>query len=224
MPKKRRCRLLLLSLLSMPAFAVKTDYTFDDRDYLAPAREFAGWQSTIDRHLDQRAQLNACREEKQACRGRLRSYHHVMQRAQSLDTTDRVELVHHYINKTRYGRDRVRRLYDDDGNKIGIQRNEFATLYEFLTERGDCEDYATAKYFMLRDLGIPAEQMRVVVVYERQYRSHHAVLAVEFPDATWLMDSDNTIRRRNHWGFRYIYSMNEHSVWDHREDLKRSRY
>ncbi|MDR2743759.1 MAG: transglutaminase-like cysteine peptidase, partial [Desulfovibrio sp.] len=35
---------------------------------------------------------------------------------------------------------------------------------EFLQRSGDCEDYAIIKYFTLKELGIPPEDMRIVVV------------------------------------------------------------
>ena len=52
-------------------------------------------------------------------------------------------------------------------------------MYDFLTKGGDCEDYASAKYFMLRGLGFPAEDMRIVITYERKLRGYHAVLAIQ---------------------------------------------
>ena len=80
---------------------------------------------------------------------------------------------------------------------------------------GDCEDFATAKYFLLRMLGVPAENMRIVVAYERRERGYHAVLALKHNSgAVWLLDTDK-IRRNSHSGYRYLYAVNENSVWDH---------
>ena len=56
--------------------------------------------------------------------------------------------------------------------------NQFETLTEFLKSGGDCEDFAMAKYFVLREFGVPAENMRIVVGKERMRSDHHAMLAV----------------------------------------------
>ena len=83
---------------------------------------------------------------------------------------------------------------------------------------GDCEDYAVAKYFLLRELGFPAEDMRVLVTYDRSVRAHHAVLAVRREDgSSWLLELDNTIVKGNQWGYRFIYALNEEGIWDYAE-------
>ena len=83
---------------------------------------------------------------------------------------------------------------------------------------GDCEDYAVAKYFLLRELGFPAEDMRVLVTYEKSARDYHAVLAVRRDDgSSWLLESDDTIVKGNHRRYRFIYALNEEGIWDHGE-------
>ncbi len=69
---------------------------------------------------------------------------------------------------------------------------------------------------MLRELGLRAENLRVVVTYERKLRGYHAVVAVRRDDGqVWLLDSDNLIRKHNHGGYRYVFAVNEDYVWDH---------
>ena len=84
---------------------------------------------------------------------------------------------------------------------------------------GDCEDYATTKYYLLRRLGFSADQLRIVVTWERGERGYHAVLAVRLEDAEeakiLLLESDNTIKRGGRHRYRFIYSVNEESIWDH---------
>lgn len=45
-------------------------------------------------------------------------------------------------------------------------------------QAGDCEDYALAKYAMLRKLGVPAEDMNILVVRKHDSKIDHAVLSV----------------------------------------------
>ena len=90
------------------------------------------------------------------------------------------------------------------------------TLFEFAKRGGDCEDYAAAKYFLLRQLGIPADDLRIVIIRERRHRAYHAVLAVRQPaGAIWLLESNNVIAKDPHRGYRFVYAVNEKSVWDH---------
>ncbi len=95
-------------------------------------------------------------------------------------------------------------------------RSKWTTLLEFLRRGGDCEDYATAKYFLLRELGFPVDDLRVLVSYDRKVRGYHAVLAVKRPDdSVWFLESNGSIIRGRHRGYHYIFAVNEKSVWDH---------
>jgi predicted transglutaminase-like cysteine proteinase len=211
---------LCVGLIATLAHGAYNQYPFEaPQDYLTVATDFTPWADALSRHESQRAALFSCSEGTKKCRGRLRSFNRMVTKAQGLSAREKVYLVNTYINRTNYDTDHPKRLYDEDGKKIGVTRNQWATLYEFLTDRGDCEDYATAKYFMLRELGVRAEDMKVVVTYERKLRGYHAVLALRLDGgAIWLLESDNQIRKKYHGGYRYVYAMNEYSVWDHRDD------
>jgi predicted transglutaminase-like cysteine proteinase len=209
---------MALAIFLLPgAAAARSQYDFDSSgDLLAAASELPLWAKTLERHASQRAALNACALDESACRGRLRSFTRVMTRAPDLTPTEQIQLVNRYVNRVRYDDDRPQRINDDEGRRIGVQRSHWMTLYEFLTRGGDCEDYATAKYFMLRELGFEPEDMRVVVTYERRLRGYHAILAVRHENGEiWLLESDNLIKKRYHGGYRFIYAMNENAVWDH---------
>jgi predicted transglutaminase-like cysteine proteinase len=215
--------LVLGSLLtaSHPGWAkVSNQYPFDAaEDYLAPAAAFPTWATTLELHATQRATLQDCTSGDASCRGRLRSYGHTLVKSKDLSDEEQISLVHYYINRSRYDDDHIKRIFDHSGRKVGIQRNHWTTLYDFLRQGGDCEDFATSKYFMLRELGFAADDLRIVIAYERKLRGYHAVLAVRRPNEDiWLLDSDNMIRKKSHRGYRYIYAMNETSVWDHRPD------
>lgn len=54
----------------------------------------------------------------------------------------------------------------------------WATPSEFLaSDGGDCEDYAIAKYFTLKELGVPISRLRLVYARTWQSRGAHMVLA-----------------------------------------------
>ncbi len=230
-PRHRRHALAVLLLGIMVSGAAHTaPYRFANEDYLTEASAFTGWAETLARYAEQREVLLDCERVERGCKGRLRSFKRVLAKGAGLSREEQVQLVNFYINRTRYKDDRAERLYAEDGTRLGLKRNHWGTLYEFLTQRGDCEDYAVAKYFMLRELGFPADDMRVVVTWERREPGYHAVLALRMKngepkasDAVWILETDNTIRRKRHSGYRYIYAMNEHAVWDHRTEADLAR-
>lgn len=54
----------------------------------------------------------------------------------------------------------------------------WATPAEFVgSDGGDCEDYSIAKYFALRELGVPGARLRITYVRSARLRQAHMVLA-----------------------------------------------
>lgn len=215
MPGSKLATILVL-LLSVPAFA---GYRFDaPESYLAEASALPAWAHALERHTSDRSVITDCLATEEACEGRLNGLRHVIQKGAMLEPDDQLKLVNRYINKRRYRRDRRKiALSVAEGGQARL-RNQWSTLLEFLDRGGDCEDYATAKYFLLRELGYAAGDMRVVVSFDRKVRAHHAVLAIRRADgSSWLLESDNTIRKSRQRGYRFIYAINENGIWDHEE-------
>lgn len=59
-------------------------------------------------------------------------------------------------------------------------------LETFATGRGDCEDYAIAKYVALTAAGVAAEDVKLVVVRNLAVNEDHAVVAVHL-DGDWMV-------------------------------------
>lgn len=96
--------------------------------------------------------------------------------------------VNDYMNVTPYLADMTHWRVED----------YWATPAEFLGSfGGDCEDYVIAKYFALKELGVPPSRLRMVYVMAMigRVQQPHMVLAYyPTPDATPLI-LDNDIRR-----------------------------
>ncbi|GGZ66428.1 sulfate adenylyltransferase [Paraglaciecola chathamensis] len=94
----------------------------------------------------------------------------------------------------------------------------WATPVEFLaTEGGDCEDFVIAKYFSLKELGVPAEKLRLMYVTATRLRQAHMVLAYyEEPNSVpMVLDNINrrilpASRRRD---LLPVYSFNGDGLW-----------
>jgi predicted transglutaminase-like cysteine proteinase len=62
------------------------------------------------------------------------------------------------------------------------KRDYWATPFELIgTQGGDCEDFAIAKYFALREMGIPENKLRISYVKSLELNQAHMVLAY-YPD------------------------------------------
>src|SRR5690606_27065578 len=76
--------------------------------------------------------------------------------------------------------------YVSDPQQHGAADRWTAPLGTLAAEAGDCEDFAAAKYAVLRDAGVPERDMRLVLVRDTNIRIDHAVLAVRH-DGEWLV-------------------------------------
>jgi predicted transglutaminase-like cysteine proteinase len=87
-------------------------------------------------------------------------------------------------------------------------------LATFATAKGDCEDYAIAKYVTLSEAGFPREDLQVVLVRDRAVRQDHAVLAARL-DGHWLiLDNRRSelIEDSDVSSFTPLFAINQHGV------------
>jgi predicted transglutaminase-like cysteine proteinase len=84
----------------------------------------------------------------------------------------------------------------------GVLDRWSAPLATLATGRGDCEDYAIAKYVALREIGIAEDDLRLVIVRDTTAQEDHAVVTVRIEgswivlDNRWLtLVEDNEMRR-----------------------------
>jgi predicted transglutaminase-like cysteine proteinase len=92
------------------------------------------------------------------------------------------------------------------------------TPLQFLDRSGDCEDFAIAKYLALRAGGMPAEDMRIVIVRDHARQRMHAILAVYVRGRALILDSlyDAIVEADVIDHYEPIYSINEQGWWLHR--------
>jgi hypothetical protein len=87
----------------------------------------------------------------------------------------------------------------------------WTTPYELLQSGGDCEDFAIAKYLLLREIGIPSSDL--LLVAERG--PDHMVLLVHTENHQWLVLDSRTglLLRYRDAGRRVAYAFNGDGVW-----------
>ena len=67
-------------------------------------------------------------------------------------------------------------------------------LEVFTFADGDCKAYSIAKFFALREAGLPAERLRLVIVGNRRRSEDHMVVAANVEDAWFILDNAPTAR------------------------------
>jgi predicted transglutaminase-like cysteine proteinase len=140
---------------------------------------FAKWQGVARKVDDDRVQLSLCDGDRERC---------VSEAALKL-------LAIIDLGRAREGRARLGEINrainlairsETDLVQFGEVDVWSSPLDTFRSGAGDCEDYAIAKYVALRMAGIPADDLRIVVMADTMRGEGHAVAAVRL-EGHWLM-------------------------------------
>lgn len=91
----------------------------------------------------------------------------MMNKHRNSDEYEKVKAVNRFFNMVPYKSDM----------KVWGQKDYWATRIEFLgKDRGDCEDYALAKYFTLKQMGVSTKKMYLTYAKSLRYKVAHMVL------------------------------------------------
>ena len=148
-----------------------------------------------------------------AAKERLLKWQSVVYDNANLDEAGKLEAVNDFFNTN------ARFVNDIDHWKIN---DYWATPVEFLsTNGGDCEDFSIAKYFTLKEMGVPVEKMRIMYVKAIELNQAHMVLTYyETPDAEPVI-LDNLINEIKLASKREdlvpVYSFNGDGLWVSKE-------
>ena len=169
---------------------------------------FPKWQGAVGRFFDENRLAEAPCESTIFNRCHMREWLSFLDGLRNRDRAAQIEAVNGYMNRKRYVVDPVNWGLSD----------YWASPLQFMTRNGDCEDYAIAKYFSLRWLGLPASAMRIVVLHDMNLRVAHAILVVYDDDRALVLDNQvrGVVEAAAIRHYRPIYSINEHHWWLHR--------
>lgn len=111
----------------------------------------------------------------------VRQLRSVVDLAKGLSERELLDLVNRKVNGAmRYREDRA----------IWGAGDYWATPSEMaLKGAGDCEDFAIAKYWLLRSLGVADSQLQMVVLQDTRRRLFHAVLVVHTASGAYVLDN-----------------------------------
>jgi predicted transglutaminase-like cysteine proteinase len=122
---------------------------------------------------------------------------------------EQIVLVNRYVNR------HIR--YASDSSAYGA-KDYWATPLQSIGGRGDCEDFASAKYFSLISLGFSDDQMRVVIVKDLKLGEIHALMTISIDAQIYVLDNrfERVMQEQDVLSmYRPIYSFNLHQNWMH---------
>jgi predicted transglutaminase-like cysteine proteinase len=136
------------------------------------------WLGVAHKLEDERVQLALCDGDRERCASEAAlKFLRIVDSGRQRDGRARLGEINHAINLA------IRPM--EDLAQYGEVDVWSSPLVTFNTGAGDCEDYAIAKYVALQMAGIPAEDLRIVVVLELNGEGH-AVASVRL-DGHWLI-------------------------------------
>lgn len=136
------------------------------------------WRAISEQMTAEREQLETCRIFREVCSASADRFVDIVDAVRPLSDRARIDRVNAMVNNA------VR--YVSDYAQHGVADRWTAPLATLAAGQGDCEDYAIAKYALLREAGVAENDLRLLLVKDRAVRQDHAVLAVRL-DARWLV-------------------------------------
>ena len=182
---------------------------FHTRAIAIPNNRFRDKWDGLLKSLKATSVFDMCGAARGTCSGAANRWLSYLSTLRTLPKTEQIVLVNRYINW------HIR--YANDNSAYGA-RDYWATPLQSIGGRGDCEDFASAKYFSLISLGFSDDQMRVVIVRDLNIGELHAVVTISLAGQIYVLDnrSERVLRDSDVLSmYRPIYSFNQSQNWMH---------
>jgi predicted transglutaminase-like cysteine proteinase len=147
-----------------------------------------------------------CRLSRNSCPPQVRQFLTLVESAQARNGRARIDAVNRAINGA------IR--YTTDFAQHGVADRWTAPIATLAAGRGDCEDYAIAKYAILLAAGVPSNDLRLLLVHDRAVRQDHAVLAVRDDDRWLVLDNRHLVlgEADTLWNFTPLFALDHNGV------------
>ena len=122
--------------------------------------------------------LELCRTSMERCPAAARNFLAIVAQGRAHTGRARIGIINRAINLA------IRPM--SDLAQWGVLDRWSAPLETLTTGRGDCEDYAIAKYVALTQAGVAAEDVRLVIVHDLAVDENHAVVATRL-NGDWII-------------------------------------
>ncbi len=143
---------------------------------------------------------------------RMRTFFKAITVASPQSDLSKVMVINAYVNRVV--------AYGTDAEVFGMEDYWATPLESVGGGRGDCEDFAIAKYVLLKQLGINDQNLRIqYVLYQETYRTQvaHMVLIYypELGDEPYVLDNiDGRVKKASErLDLSPVYSFNATGIW-----------
>ena len=189
----------------------KSDEPFGLFAFVAPDNiVWFKWRKVADDIRAQEPALMRCLADGTTCSAAAGRFVAIVKEAREHEGRVRLNFVNQRVNNAiRYTSDMTQWATPDEWSPpLAAGKGSFETGL------GDCEDYAIAKYVALRAAGVPAKQLRVLLVRDNIARLDHAVLAANEEGHWFILDNrwtaaveDNDVHR-----FTPLFALDDQGV------------
>ena len=138
----------------------------------------AKWNGLINDIRNESDVLTRCHEDAQSCPVAARKFLAVIADGRAHDGRARIGVINRAINLA------IEPMSDQA--QWGIPDRWSAPLATLTTGRGDCEDYAIAKYVALKEAGVSENDLRLVIVRDLGSGQDHAMVTARL-DTKWIV-------------------------------------
>jgi predicted transglutaminase-like cysteine proteinase len=138
----------------------------------------AKWNRLVDDIRVEREILLRCREGTESCPKAGLKFLGVISEGQAREGRARVGIINRAINLA------IQPM--SDLAQWGVVDRWSAPLATLTSGRGDCEDYAIAKYVALTEAGVSADDVKIIIVRDLAAGEDHAVVAARV-DEKWIV-------------------------------------
>ncbi len=125
--------------------------------------------------------LRRCRDDAQHCSRAARNFLAIVTQGRAQAGRARVGVINRAINMA------IEPM--NDMGQWGVPDRWSPPLETFATGRGDCKDYAIAKYVALMAAGVPAQDVKLIIVRNTAANEDHAVVAVRDSGEWTILDN-----------------------------------
>ena len=156
---------------------------FKQTTYLAPyGLLWKKWQPVENAIETEMRVISGCQQTPEKCpAGAATKFNDILSEALKVEGRARLGIVNRATN--------IAVRYTTDSRQYGAD-DYWATAFETLgSGKGDCEDYAIAKHAVLRAANWPADDLRIVVLWDSLLRDFHAVEAARHQGTWWILDN-----------------------------------
>jgi predicted transglutaminase-like cysteine proteinase len=181
LPVSRPSGIKAVSLPASTPPAVPAEPFADDVIAIDTGGMVQKWRAVTRGLRAERHVLDRCRADAASCPVAAKRFLAIVDAARRVDGELRIAQINRAINLNIRGA--------TDRELYGVEELWATPLQTFAKNAGDCEDYAIAKYAALRELGIPADRLRLVVVRDNKVKDYHAVTAVRSGERWMILDN-----------------------------------